>query len=146
MIFNLLNMNIKKLNLQAEKSNKNINNLCQLKHFYEGIECIENIKIEKINAKEFNFLYKKNFNKILLIDVRENTEYRKSAIEGSISIPLTSLGQKAQLKFIKKESMGKEVFTLCQLGKRSEEASKILMKFQIPSRSIEGGIEQIILN
>ena len=44
---------------------------------------------------------------------------------------------------IKKESLMKEVFTLCQIGKRSEIASKILIKLKIPSQSIEGGIEKI---
>ena len=44
---------------------------------------------------------------------------------------------------IRKESLDKDVYTLCQLGKRSEKASKILTKFKIPSKSIEGGIEKI---
>ena len=51
--------------------------------------------------------------------------------------------QQSCLEFIKQESLGKEVFTLCQMGKRSEQASKILMKFKIPSKSIEGGIEKV---
>ena len=67
-----------------------------------------------------------------------------SSLEGSISIPLDNLEEKSHLEFIKQESLGKEVFTLCQLGKRSEKACKILMKFEIPSKSIEGGIEKLI--
>ena len=144
MIFNLLNMNIKKLNLQADKSNKRIKNLHQFEDFYKDIEDdLENKKIKKINAKEFDTLYKKNFKKILLIDVREKKEFNNSAIKGSISIPLNNLEQQSCLEFIKQESLGKEVFTLCQMGKRSEQASKILMKFKIPSKSIEGGIEKV---
>ena len=142
--FNLLNMKIKKLNLKAEKLNKNIKNLSQFEDFYEDIECIDkNIKIKKINAIEFNSLYKVKFNKILLIDVRENEEFNKSSMKGSISIPLSNLGQKSFIEFIKKESLEKEVFTLCQLGKRSEKASKMLKKFKIQSTSIEGGIEKM---
>ena len=64
-------------------------------------------------------------------------------MKGSISIPLSNLGQKSFIDFIKKESLEKEVFTLCKLGKRSEKASKILRKFKIQSTSIEGGIEKI---
>ena len=143
MIFDLLNMNIKTLNLKSDKSNKNINNLSQFEDFYKEIECQDNIKIKKINAKEFNSLYKAKSNKILLIDVREKEEFNKYFIEGSISIPINNLEQKSHLKFIKQESLNKEIFTLCQLGKRSEKASKILMKFQIPSKSIEGGITKI---
>ena len=66
-----------------------------------------------------------------------------SAIEGSISIPLSHLNQESDLKFIQKESLNKEVFTICKSGKRSAKASRILSKFKIQSRSIEGGIEKI---
>ena len=78
-----------------------------------------------------------------MIDVRESEEFNKSSVRGSISIPLNNIDQKSHLEFIKQESLDKEVFTLCQLGKRSEKASKILNKFKIPSKSIEGGIEKL---
>ena len=144
MIFDLLNMNIKTLNLKADKSNKKITNLCQFEDFYEEMECKDNIEIKRINAKEFDTLYKAKLNKILLIDVREKEEFNTSSLKGSISIPLNNLEQKSNLEFIKHESLDKEIFTLCKLGKRSEKASKILMKFKIPSKSIEGGIEKLI--
>ena len=143
MIFDLLNMNIKTLNLKSDKLNKNIKNLSQFEDFYKDNECQDNIKIKKINAQEFNTLYKAKFNKILLIDVREKEEFNKGSIKGSISIPINNLEQKSHLEFIKQESLVKEIFTLCQLGKRSEKASKILMKFKISSTSIEGGIKKI---
>ena len=143
LIFNLLNMKIKTLNLQADKLNKTIKNLSQFEDFYKDIECQDNKKIYKINAKEFEILYRAKSDSILVIDVRENKEFNKSSLKGSISIPLNDLEQKSHLEFIKKESLEKEVFTLCQVGKRSEKASKILIKFKIPSKSIEGGIENI---
>ncbi len=143
MVFDLLNMNIKTLNLKSDKLNKNIKNLSQFEDFYKDNECQDNIKIKKINAKEFNTLYKAKLNKILLIDVREEEEFNKFSIKGSISIPINNLEQKSHLEFIKQESLVKEIFTLCQLGKRSEKASKILMKFKISSTSIEGGIKKI---
>ncbi len=142
MIFNLLTMNIKTLNLQADKLKKTINNLSQFEEFYTDIDCQDNFKINKISAKEFETLYKANFNKVLLIDVRENKEFNESSIQGSISIPLNNLDQKSHLEFIRQESLEKEVFTLCQVGKRSEKASQILMKFKITSKSIEGGIKK----
>ncbi len=143
MIFDLLNMNIKTLNLKSDKLNKNIKNLAKFEDFYNERECQDNIKIKKIDAEEFNNLYKVKSNKILLIDVREKEEFNKSSIKGSISIPINNLEQKSQLKLIKQESLNKEIFTLCKLGKRSEKASKILMKFKISSTSIEGGIQKI---
>ena len=143
LVFDLLNMNIKTLNLKSDKLNKNIKNLSQFEDFYKDNECQDNIKIKKINAKEFNTLYKAKLNKILLIDVREKEEFNKFSIKGSISIPINNLEQKSHLEFIKQESLVKEIFTLCQLGKRSEKASKILMKFKISSTSIEGGMKKI---
>ena len=142
MVFNLLKMNIRTLNLKADKLNKKINNLSQFKDFYTDMECLDNIEIKKINAKEFYELYKVEINKILLIDVRESKEFKKSSVRGSISIPLNNLDQKSHLEFIKQESLDKEVFTLCQLGIRSEKASRILMKSKISSQSVEGGIEK----
>jgi len=144
LIFNLLNMNMKKLHLISDQFNKRIKNLSQFESFYNSDQyCEKNDKIESINAYDFNSLYKSTPNKILLIDVRENEEFSKSAIEGSISIPLSHLNQESDLKFIQKESLNKEIFTICKSGKRSEKATRILSKFKIQSRSIEGGIEKI---
>ncbi|MBO6974614.1 MAG: molybdopterin-synthase adenylyltransferase MoeB [Prochlorococcus marinus CUG1435] len=144
LIFDLLNMNMKKLHLKSDQLNKRIKNLSEFKEFYYSDEyCEENNAINRINAEDFNSLYKSKPNKILLIDVREAEEFSKSAIEGSISIPLSHLNQESDLKFIQKESLSKEVFTICKSGMRSEKASRILSKFKIQSRSIEGGIERV---
>ena len=144
LIFDLLNLNMKKLHLKSDQSNKKIHDLSQFDNFYNEDECSEkNNEIKIIKANDFNNLYKAKPNKILLIDVRENEEFSTSAIEGSISIPLSHLDQESDLKFIQKESLNKEVFTICKSGKRSEKASRILSKFKIQSRSIEGGIEKV---
>ena len=137
-------MNMKKLHLKSDQLNKGIKNLSQFEGFYNNDEyCEKNNAINTINAYDFNSLYKAKPNKILLIDVRENEEFSTSAIKGSVSIPLSHLNQDSDLKFIQKESLSKEVFTICKSGKRSEKASKILSRFKIQSRSIEGGIEKV---
>ena len=144
LIFDLFKMNMKKLHLKSDQLNKHIKNLSQFKDFYSDDEyCEKNNKINKINANDFNSLYQLKPNKILLIDVRENEEFSASAIKGSISIPLSNLSRNSDLEFIQKESLNKEVFTICQSGKRSEKASKILSKFKIQTRSIDGGIEEV---
>ena len=144
LIFDLFNMNMKKLHLKSDQLNKRIKNLSQFESFYNSDEyCEKNNEINSINANEFNSLYKAKPNKILLIDVRENEEFSTSALKGSISIPLSHLNQKSDLDFIQKESLSKEVFIICKSGKRSEKASRILSKFKIQSRSIEGGIEKV---
>jgi len=144
MVFDLLNMNTKKLHLKSDQVNKQINNLSKFMDYYSDDECSQkNRKINRINAYDFNSLYKIKPNKILLIDVRENEEFSASSIEGSISLPLSHLNQSPDLEFIQKESLIKEVFTICKTGKRSEKASIILSEFKIQSRSIEGGIEKV---
>ena len=144
LIFDLLNMKMKKLNLKSDEVNKKIKNLAQFMEFYCEDECSKkNNEIHRINAHDFNCLYKTKPNKILLIDVREYEEFSTSSIEGSISIPLSRLNQNSDLEFIQKESLRKEVFIICKSGKRSEKASIILSKFKIQSRSIEGGIEKV---
>ena len=135
---------MKKLHLKSDQLNKRIKNLSQFESFYNSDEyCEKNNEINSIKAYGFNNLYKAKPNKILLIDVRENEEFSNSAIKGSISIPLSHLNQESDLKFIQKESLSKEVFTICKSGKRSEKASRILSQFKIKSKSIEGGIEKV---
>ena len=144
LVFDLLKMSMKKLYLKSDQINKRIKTLSNFMDFYNDDECTDkNNQISRINAIDFNRLYKASPNKILLIDVRENEEFSNSAIKGSISIPLSNLNQKSDLEFILKESLIKDVFTICKSGNRSEKASKILSKFKIQSRSIEGGIEKI---
>ncbi|MBO8232748.1 molybdenum cofactor biosynthesis protein MoeB [Prochlorococcus marinus str. MU1402] len=144
LIFDLLNMNMKKLHLKSDQVNKQIKNLSQFLDFYNEDVCSEkDNEIKRINANDFNSLYKTKPSKILLIDVREYEEFSTSAIEGSISIPLSLLNQYSDFEFIQKESLVKEIFTICKSGKRSEKASRILSKFKIQSRSIEGGIEKV---
>ncbi len=144
LIFDLLNMNMKKLNLKSDQVNKRVKNLSQFTDFYSNNECFEtNNQIKRISASDFLSLFKTKPNEILLIDVRENEEFSNYALEGSVSIPLSQLNQKFDLEFIKKDSLIKEIFTICKSGKRSEKASKILSKFKIQSRSIEGGIEKV---
>jgi len=144
LVFDLLNMNMKKLHLESDQVNKQINNLSQFEEFYNDDECSEkNNGIDRINANDFNNLYRSQPNKILLIDVREGAEYSTFAIEGSISLPLSNINEESDLEFIQKESLVKEVFTICQSGKRSAKASQILSKFNIQSRSIDGGIEKL---
>ena len=144
LVFDLLKMNMKKLHLKSDPSNKRIKNLSQFEEFYSSDEyCEKNNKISRINASDFQRLYQSKPNRILLIDVRENEEFSDSALEGSISLPLSHLNQKPDLEFIRKESLIKEVFTICKTGKRSEKASKILSQFKIQSRSIAGGLEKV---
>ena len=55
LIFDLLNMNMKKLHLKSDQLNKQIKNLSQFEDFYKSDEyCEKNDEIKSINANEFN--------------------------------------------------------------------------------------------
>ena len=61
LIFNLLNMKMKKLNLKSDHKNKQIKNLSQFAEFYSQDDCSEqnsqkNNEIKRIKAKDFNTL------------------------------------------------------------------------------------------
>ena len=141
LVFNLLESNVKKLNLKVSKQAKKINNLYTNRKDYESEIYSETIK--KISHIEFKKIYETNFNEIIILDVREKKEFQKFSIKGSISLPLSLIKAKSSLEFIKKQSVGKKIYTLCQKGIRSETASKILLQKKIDTISIQGGIEKI---
>tara|TARA_Y100000589_G_scaffold227779_1_gene215216 strand:- start:40 stop:1185 length:1146 start_codon:yes stop_codon:yes gene_type:complete len=141
LVFNLLENNMKKLNLRVSKKSKKINDLITNSKDYESEIMCENIK--KVNHIEFKKIYQTNLNEIIIFDVREREEFQKFSIKGSISLPLSLIQEKNSFDFIKNQSIGKKIFTLCQKGIRSELASKILLQEKIDTVSIEGGIEKI---
>ena len=146
LVFDLLDNKMKKLNLKANFENKKIQDLLVYKNDYESEKYLdEAIKINKINSSEFKKIYKQNLNKIIIFDVREKNEFKQYSIKGSISLPLSTIGTESSLEFIKNKSRGKKIYTLCQKGVRSEKASQILIKEEIQSISIEGGIEKLEL-
>jgi len=141
LILNLLDNSMKKLNLTVSKNSKQINDLITNTKDYESeIQC-ENIK--RISHIEFKKIYQKHFNEIIIFDVREKEEFQKFSIKGSVSLPLSLIKEKKSLEFIRNQSIGKKIYTLCQKGIRSEKASKILLQDRIDTISIEGGIERI---
>ena len=141
LIFNLLENNMKKLNLTVSKKSIKINDLITNTKDYESDIYCE--KIKKISHTEFKKIYQANSNEIIIFDVREREEFKKFSIKGSISLPLSLIKEKTSLEFIKNKSVGKKIYTICQQGIRSETASKILFQENIDAVSIEGGIEKI---
>ena len=141
LIINLLENNMKKLNLTVSQKAQKINDLkTNIKDYESEISC-ENIK--RISHIEFQRIYQSKLNEIIIFDVREKDEFQKFSIEGSISLPLSLIKEKNSFEFIKNQSIGKTIYTLCQKGFRSETASKILFAENIDTIFIEGGIEKI---
>ena len=141
LVFNLLENNMKRLNLTVSKYSKKINDLMTNTKDYESEINCENIK--RISHIEFKKIYQTNLNGIIIFDVREKDEFEKFSIKGSISFPLSLIREKNSFELIKNQSIGKKIFILCQKGIRSEIASKILFQEKIDTISIEGGIERI---
>ena len=142
LVFNLLDLSMKKLNLKLN-SDKNIINLKLNQKDYFDQDCLKNKNIQKISILEFKKIYKNKFKNILILDVREKDEFKKFSIQGSISLPLSLLNKQSSFEFIRKNSLGKEIYTICQKGMRSEKASQILIKESINTISVEGGIDNI---
>ena len=141
LIFNLLDNSMKKLNLTVSKYPKQINDLMtNMKDYESEINC-ENIK--RISHIEFKKIYQTHLNEIIIVDVREKDEFQKFSLKGSISLPLSLIKEKTSFEFIRNQSVGKKIYTLCQKGIRSEKASKLLLQERIDTISIEGGIERI---
>ena len=142
LVFNLLDLRMKKLNLKLN-SDKSIINLISFQKDYSYEDCSSIENIQKISNFEFKKIYKNKSKKIMILDVREKDEFKKFSIQGSISLPLSLLNQKSSFEFIKENSLGKEIYTICQKGIRSEKACQILIKESIKSISVEGGIDNI---
>ena len=142
LVFNLLELTMKKLNLKLS-SDKSTFNLKSLDKDYLNEDCSNIENIQKISNFEFKKIYKNKFREIMILDVREKDEFKKFSIQGSISLPLSLLNQKSSFDFIRKNSLGKDIYTICQKGIRSEKASQILIKESIKSTSVEGGIDNI---
>ena len=142
LVFNLLDLSMKKLNLRLN-SDKNIIDLESSKKDYLDEDCSKTKLIQTISNFEFKKIYKDKSRNILILDVREKDEFNNFSIQGSISLPLSLLNQKSSFEFIRENSLDKEIYTICQKGFRSEKASQILINERIKSISVEGGIDKM---
>jgi len=140
LVFNLLDLSMKKLNLKLN-SDKSIIDLTSSQKDYISEDCSHIENIQKISDFEFKKIHRNKSRKIMILDVREKDEFKKFSIQGSISMPLSLLNKKSSFEFIRKNSLGKEIYTICQKGIRSERASQILIRESIKSTSVEGGID-----
>jgi len=88
---------------------------CESHAFQEGFKTLtaEEAKIEL--SKDEN---------IVLLDVRSEEEFEEKHIEGSILIPIYVLEEKVNMEIPDKNT---RVFVYCKSGKRSTEASEILV-------------------
>ena len=74
---------------------------------------------------------------IVLLDVRTEQERRRSAIRGSLHIPLQALG--SRLRELERHR-GKEIVCYCQSGNRSVSAAILLRRSGFKAANLRGGI------
>lgn len=114
LLYDGLNQQLSKINFKTNSTNKKIT---QLQDFYEPVDCDI---VPSVSAKTFQSI--RESNKVFtLIDVRTNEEFKENHLDEAINIPLSSLD------VIEKHiDSNKEVYIICQSGKRSELALKQL--------------------
>lgn len=75
--------------------------------------------LRNLSSQQFKSEYKGN----MLMDVRENHEFKRGHIAGAVNVPLSQLKQR--MGEIPKD---RNVYLYCQSGMRSKQAAKILSR------------------
>ena len=78
---------------------------------------------------------------LILIDVRNPTEYKTSSINGSELIPLSSIENGEAIDRIRNLIEGRQLYIHCQRGNRSAKALSILHQYGIKGINVTGGID-----
>ena len=124
----LLNINLTQLSFKKIKIRS-----------YKKLTHKNNIPINNQQQTKYLSLTELNNNSLMIIDVRNQLEFKAKKIENAINIPLKEL--KKQIKLIKQKSKTKQILLYCNNELQSYLASKILQKYQIYNHNIlRGGI------
>ena len=93
LIFNALKMHFKELKLKSNPENRNIHELIDYDNFCSKVTVKNNVDcdIKSISIKELKVLLSQSSKEILLIDVRNQNEYKQCSIKESKLIPLSSI-------------------------------------------------------
>eukprot|EP01129_Flabellula_baltica_P000514 TRINITY_DN10504_c0_g1_i1.p1 TRINITY_DN10504_c0_g1~~TRINITY_DN10504_c0_g1_i1.p1 ORF type:complete len:466 (-),score=103.20 TRINITY_DN10504_c0_g1_i1:36-1400(-) len=96
---------------------------------------------QHISCADYNKI--RNTEKHILLDVRDDLQYKMCKLENSVHMPLEKL-RKASWEEIQEVINNADnetpIYTLCRRGRRSQEAVKILETHGIKSRNISGGL------
>jgi phage shock protein E len=83
--------------------------------------------------------------KAMLVDARSQEEWNKGHIEGSIFLPVTSLGKKPDAKKLAKLLPKKKIlYTFCVVGMRAKTAGYKLQQQGYSVRVLKPGYEQLL--
>jgi len=132
LVFNSLEQDYHKFNVQLKPANKKIT---ELRSNYE-LECT----VDQLSIASGAFSELLNSNKaIQLIDVRTKAEFKEFHLEQAIHIPLDTLAENSTTI-----DYSRPAYLICQSGIRSLKAIQILRKYQPEATliNIEGGLNQ----
>ena len=133
LLFNGLDQHVSKIAFKPNPTNKNIK---QLQEFYEPLDCEI---VRTIDVETFQSIRESNA-KIRLIDVRTAEEFEGNHLEEAVNLPLSELDQYIP------SNQDKEVYIICQSGKRSEIAARQLQEAypKLTFYSILGGMNKMV--
>ncbi|MGW9686248.1 ThiF family adenylyltransferase [Flagellimonas sp. 2504JD1-5] len=133
LLFNGLNQHTSKITFKTNAVNKKRK---QLQEFYEPLDC--NI-VQSVSGEAFQSI-RESRTKITLIDVRTEEEFNSNHLKEALNMPLNDLSQYVPNKG------DKEVYVICQSGKRSELAVKQLQEAHpnLTFYSILGGMNKMM--
>ncbi len=132
LLFDGLTQTTQKISFPSNTENKKIT---ELKDSYRSDGCsISNT----ITAKEFMALFEKE--QIQVIDVRSAREFESFHLKDAKNIPIAELEERQ-----KEIGFDRSVYLLCQSGKRSESAFKLLENLNPTAKlfNVAGGLNQI---
>jgi rhodanese-related sulfurtransferase len=75
---------------------------------------------------------------LLVLDVREDDEWRAGHVEGSLHVPLMELG--ARYPELAERLAGEQALVVCRVGNRSAYAAGFLIQQGIDAVNLEGGL------
>lgn len=85
--------------------------------------------------------------KAVLIDVRELSEWKQGHIAGAIHLPLSALGNGADIEKVKKLLPEKQVlYTHCAAGRRCIPAADFLTKLGYDVKALKPGYQELLAN
>nr|WOA02412.1 molybdopterin biosynthesis protein [Gloiopeltis furcata] len=129
LIYNMLNMSFKKKIIRPKARNYTTNQKYKKKLSYSQSITMNHLD-KKIQNKE----------NIVIVDVRQNTEFRQKHIYAAINIPLKEISHKNTIKNILNTVQDKTLIIYCSNNSRSIIASKMLDKYKINNLRIKDGL------
>nr|YP_010903952.1 molybdopterin biosynthesis protein [Hypnea musciformis]WCH57003.1 molybdopterin biosynthesis protein [Hypnea musciformis] len=126
LVYNSLDLSFKKIKIHNTQTINRVTNT----YISSKIIDINNLK-QYITEKR----------KISIIDIRQNTEFKKKHIKNAINIPLKSIKNKNNLNLIKKLSNRSILIIYCSHNSRSIVASELLQRENIKHYRLKNGFQ-----